>query len=217
MPSVAPYSQIRMQVRIKRIIDIGFVLLTLPMTLPVGLVIAGLVFFIHGNPIVFRQERLGFMEERFYIYKFRSMRDLKGEDGNLLPDNQRITKFGSLLRSTSLDEIPQLWNVLLGHMSLVGPRPLYPHYLTFYTQRERMRHLVRPGITGLAQVSGRNSLLWDDRLELDAHYVEQLSIWNDLRILWKTAQKVISREDIIIIPGTQQGPLDQVRGGGDNA
>jgi len=139
------------------------------------------------------------------------MRDTMGADGQLLPDIERLSRAGTFLRKTSLDELPQLWNVLRGDMSLVGPRPLFMSYLPCYTERERKRHLVRPGITGLAQVRGRNVLPWDERLELDVQYVERMNFLLDLRILVKTAVKVLLRRDIIEAPGTVQGPLTAYR------
>ncbi len=143
-----------------------------------------------GAPIFFRQARIGMGERPFTLIKFRTM--LAGD----APDDQRLTPFGQWLRATSLDELPELWNILIGEMSLVGPRPLLPRYLPYYTAREATRHRMRPGITGLAQVSGRNALTWDARLELDAQYVEQFSFARDLRILWRTVAVVLNREGV---------------------
>ena len=164
-----------------------------------------------GSPIFFRQERLGYEERPFHVVKFRTMRDARDSEGNPLPDTERITPFGTFLRKTSLDELPQLWNVLLGDMSLIGPRPLFVRYLPHYTERERRRHSVRPGITGLAQVAGRNTMPWDDRLDLDVQYVERQSLRLDLEILMRTLLKVVRRDDIVVVPGEVLRPLDQYR------
>lgn len=139
------------------------------------------------------------------------MNDKKDKDGNLLPDKDRLTKVGSFVRKTSLDEIPQLINVLKGDMSLVGPRPLLPQYLPYYSEREKMRHTVRPGITGLAQTQGRNNLNWDERLELDVNYVENLTFCNDFNILLKTINNVLRRQDVVIIPSELYTTLDKYR------
>lgn len=170
----------------KRIFDFSATLLGLVIILPLFIIIAILVWINHGLPVIFRQERVGKNEKIFIMYKFRTMTNENDQYGNLLPDNKRITKFGSFIRKTSLDELPELINVLKGDMSLVGPRPLLPRYLPYYTSRERLRHKVRPGITGLAQVNGRNILNWDERLELDVQYVENLSFISDLKIFFKT-------------------------------
>jgi len=162
---------------------------------PLGLV-ACLVRWKLGSPVMFRQERPGLRARTFRLVKFRTMTDEKNADGHLLPDSVRLTQFGRFLRKTSLDEFPELWNVLKGDMSLVGPRPLLNEYLPHYTQREASRHDVRPGITGLAQVSGRNCLGWDERLELDAQYVERLTFGRDMTILWRTLLSVLKRSGI---------------------
>ena len=151
------------------------------------------------------------MERPFTLVKFRTMRDAWDINGNLLPDQERVTPFGTFLRKTSLDELPPLWNVVRGEMSLIGPRPLFVRYLPYYTERERIRHNVRPGITGLAQVMGRNTLLWDDRLELDVQYVERQSLALDFWILVRTIIKVFKRENVFVVPGLQQPPLDIAR------
>ncbi len=179
-----------MQLLIKRVIDIaasGFALLAL---WPVMLIIAILVHVKLGSPVLFRQTRIGRHDEPFTMLKFRSMR--VGD----APDEERLTRFGSLLRATSLDELPELWNIFVGDMSLIGPRPLLPEYLPHYTARERTRHTMRPGITGLAQVSGRNALGWTARLEKDAEYVENFSLKLDAQILWRTFMVVFQREGI---------------------
>jgi lipopolysaccharide/colanic/teichoic acid biosynthesis glycosyltransferase len=164
-----------------------------------------------GAPVLFRQDRIGHKERTFTLLKFRTMRAAFGLDGKPLPDVQRLGRLGAFLRRMSIDELPQLINVVRGEMSLVGPRPLFVRYLRYYTDRERLRHSVRPGITGLAQVSGRNHLLWDERLELDVRYVESVSLMTDLKILTRTAQLLLSRGDVIVVPGLVQGPLDQYR------
>jgi lipopolysaccharide/colanic/teichoic acid biosynthesis glycosyltransferase len=168
--------------RRKRIIDVLFVLATLPIVLPLAVILASLTLLQQGRPVIYRQERLGFQEKVFYIRKFRTMSDTRDEQGELLSDALRITPTGAFMRKTSLDELPQLWNVLMGDMALVGPRPLYPRYLPFYSPNERRRHLVRPGITGLAQVSGRNEVRWDQRFELDVAYVDRRSLRLDALI-----------------------------------
>lgn len=149
-----------------------------------------------GSPVVFRQERPGLNGELFELYKFRTMTDARDGDGRLLPDSDRLTRFGSLLRSTSLDELPGLVNVLRGDMSLVGPRPLRTYYLPLYSSEQARRHQVRPGITGLAQVRGRNSLTWEEKFCLDVEYVDTLSLRLDLRILLETLSAVVARRGI---------------------
>jgi lipopolysaccharide/colanic/teichoic acid biosynthesis glycosyltransferase len=196
---------------IKRALDLLAALCGLIVLAPVAVGVAAAVRHSMGGPVLFRQQRLGFGDREFSILKFRTMSDARDADGRLLPDSQRLTRIGAFLRKTSLDELPQLWNVLVGDMSFVGPRPLYPHYLPFYTARERMRHHVRPGITGLAQVSGRNELAWDVRLELDVQYVERQSISLDLAIAVRTVAKVLSGSDVIVVPGSAQGPLNRCR------
>jgi pilin glycosylation protein pglB len=159
-------------------------------------VIAILVRVKLGSPILFKQDRPGQNEKIFKMYKFRTMTDAKDGLGILLPDSERLTSFGKFLRSTSLDEIPELWNVLKGEMSLVGPRPLMPKYLAYYTEEEKKRHNVRPGVTGWAQVNGRNSLTWEDKFRYDLEYVNSVSFWFDLKIVFITIKKVFKRQDI---------------------
>lgn len=170
-----------------------------------------------GAGALFFQERPGKDEKIFKVIKFKTMNDRKDASGKLLPDAQRLTKVGKFVRSTSLDEIPQLLNVIKGDMSLIGPRPLLVRYLPYYTDRERKRHTVRPGITGWAQVNGRNTINWDERLELDVKYVENLSFKLDFVILIKTIQNVILKKDIVIIPGELFTTLDNHRRNGDNS
>lgn len=196
---------------LKRVMDITGAVLGLVLLSPVMLVVAVAIRFSMGSPVLFRQVRPGLHGKPFAMYKFRTMLDLRDEQGVLLPDGLRLTGLGRFLRKTSLDELPELFNVLRGDMSLVGPRPLLMEYLSYYTEREQLRHTVRPGITGLAQVSGRNRLSWDDRLELDVQYVERYTIWLDIRILATTMFKVIKRKDVIDIPGRVQQPLSKCR------
>lgn len=194
-----------MQKTIKRLFDIavsGWLLVTFWWVLAA---VAVLVHFKLGSPILFRQTRLGKDDKAFEVLKFRTM--LSG-DG---PDHARLTPFGRLLRATSLDELPQLWNIFVGEMSLVGPRPLLPRYLPFYTDEERLRHTMRPGITGLAQVSGRNGLSWDARLALDVDYVKRFSLLLDVQILWRTVLVVLQREGISAEGQVTMHALDEER------
>jgi lipopolysaccharide/colanic/teichoic acid biosynthesis glycosyltransferase len=180
----------------KRVMDVllaGLVLLLLALPL---LLLWGLVRRKLGSPVLFRQVRPGLHGQPFMMVKFRSMTDERGPDGELLPDAQRLTAFGRFLRSSSLDELPELWNVLCGEMSLVGPRPLLMEYLPLYSPEQARRHEVRPGITGWAQVNGRNAVSWEERFKLDLWYVDHRSLWLDLRILWLTVRKVLVREGI---------------------
>jgi pilin glycosylation protein len=149
-----------------------------------------------GSPIIFKQDRPGLNEKIFKMYKFRTMTNKKDSWGNLLPDIERLTPFGKFLRTTSLDEIPELWNVLKGEMSLVGPRPLLIEYLDYYTIEENKRHSVKPGITGWAQINGRNSLLWEEKFKYDIEYVDKLNFFFDLKIMFLTIKKVIKKENI---------------------
>lgn len=183
---------------IKRPMDFILSLMAIIVLSPVLLIVALLVRINLGSPVIFKQERPGLNEEIFTMYKFRTMTDETDKNGNLLPDDIRLTKFGRLLRSTSLDELPELFNILKGDMSIVGPRPLLIKYLPYYTDEERKRHSVRPGLTGLSQVSGRNLLGWDKRLELDVKYVETLSFTKDILIIFLTIKNVIQRKDIAV-------------------
>ncbi len=164
-----------------------------------------------GAGAFFTQERPGKDERIFKLYKFKSMTDERDAEGNLLPDGKRLTPVGRFIRKTSLDELPQLWNVLKGDMSFIGPRPLLVQYLPYYSDRERKRHCVLPGISGLAQVSGRNSISWDEQLELDVYYVENISFFLDLKICLTTIKKVLSQESVAVIPGDVGEPLDKER------
>lgn len=183
---------------LKRVMDFILSLLAIIVLSPVLLVVAVLVRTKLGSPVLFTQERPGKDEKIFKLYKFRTMTDEKDENGNLLPDEVRLTKFGKMLRSTSLDELPELFNILKGDMSIVGPRPLLVAYLPYYTERENLRHTVRPGLSGLAQVSGRNYLEWDKRLEKDVEYVENISLAFDIKIIWMTVMKTIKKQDIAV-------------------
>jgi len=177
-------------------------------------VLAGLALAVRvklGSPVFFRQVRPGLHGRPFTMLKFRTMRDVVDDEGNLLPDSQRMTPFGSFLRSSSLDELPELWNVLRGDMSLVGPRPLLMRYLSHYTEREWRRHLVRPGITGWAQINGRNAVGWDERLELDVWYVENQSFKLDIKILLLTLARVLNQEGVVVDPRTAMRDLDEER------
>lgn len=182
--------------KIKRSFDIIFSLTVLIMLSPIFLIIAILVKIKLGGPIFFVQERIGMYNRPFKMYKFRTMRDTKDSSGNLLSDNERLTKFGKILRSTSLDELPEFFNILRGEMSLIGPRPLLPEYLPLYSGEQIKRHNVLPGLTGWAQVNGRNSISWTEKFELDVWYVENWSLKLDLKIFFLTIVKVIKREDI---------------------
>ncbi len=150
-----------------------------------------------GSPIFYSAVRIGKNEKPYKNYKFRSMTNETDENGTLLPSSKRLTKFGKLLRSTSLDELPAIWNVLKGELSLIGPRPMPTKYLPYFKEEERARHLVRPGLTGYAQVNGRNAISWDDKFRLDVEYVENLSFWFDIKVLFSTVIKVVKRSDII--------------------
>lgn len=180
----------------KRLLDIVFSGIGLIVLSPLLAVLAVLVRLMLGSPVIFKQERPGRNEKIFTLCKFRTMTDKRDADGRLLPDCERLTKFGRLLRATSLDELPELWNVLKGDMALVGPRPLLVSYLPLYNETERRRHEVRPGITGYAQVKGRNNISWDKRFALDIYYVDRLSFWLDCKIILMTFYTVIKRDGI---------------------
>lgn len=171
-------------------VTIGFILI------PLILTIILLVRFRLGSPVIFKQKRPGKNGKIFLMYKFRTMTEEKDDAGKLLPDDQRLTGFGKFLRSTSLDELPELWNIIKGDMSLVGPRPLLPEYLSLYNENQSKRHDVRPGLTGLAQVNGRNVISWEEKFEYDIQYVENISLKLDLLIILKTAINVFLRKDI---------------------
>ena len=180
----------------KRFFDITISLSVTIIILPILLVTALLVYSKLGKPILFKQSRSGLQGKPFTILKFRTMKDAFDKSGTPLPDDKRLTNFGKLLRSTSLDELPALWNVLTGDMSLVGPRPLLMEYLPLYSKEQNRRHDVRPGITGWAQVNGRNAISWEDKFKLDVWYVDNQSFWIDIKILILTVKKVFVREGI---------------------
>ena len=180
----------------KKIFFLFLVLLSLPLILPIYLLLMLLVLVEFNFPILFKQSRPGLNGKIFNIYKFRTMTRECDKEGKLLSDELRLTKFGKLLRSTSLDELPSLWNVLKGDMSLVGPRPLLVEYLSLYSSKQARRHEVKPGITGWAQVNGRNAITWAEKFDFDVWYVDNKSILLDIKILWLTIKKVIMREGI---------------------
>ena len=180
----------------KNLIDRSLAGIGLVILSPLMLVFAGLIRVRMGKPVLFRQLRIGHREKVFTFLKFRTMTDVRDQTGQLLADEQRLTALGRFLRSSSLDELPQIWNVLKGDMSLVGPRPLLPEYLPRYTAFQRRRHEVRPGVTGWVQVNGRNSLTWEQKFELDVWYVDHRSLSLDARILWMTVLQVLRREGI---------------------
>ena len=180
----------------KRIFDLALTIPGLVVLFPILAVTALLVRIILGSPVLFRQQRPGLNEKPFYLFKFRTMTDARDTSGTLLPDAERLTRFGRFLRATSLDELPELFNVLKGDMSLVGPRPLLMQYLELYTPEQARRHEVRPGITGWAQVNGRNAITWQQKFEYDVWYVKHVQFSLDLVIILKTIQKVVMRRDI---------------------
>jgi len=196
---------------IKRLLDILVSGTALVLFSPVLAVVAALVRKRLGSPVIFHQERPGYQEKIFTLCKFRTMTDERDEKGELLPDSERLTSFGSFLRRTSLDELPELWNIFKGDMSLIGPRPLLVSYLPWYTERERLRHTVRPGLTGLAQVSGRNFIDWDKRLEKDVEYVERLSFAMDMKVFFKTIQVIFAKDDVAVDTDVVEGNMALLR------
>lgn len=198
---------------IKRLLDIVISGVALILLSPVIGLLALLVRTRLGRPVIFSQERPGYKAEIFTLKKFRTMTDARDQDGNLMPDSERLTSFGRMLRRTSLDELPELWNIFRGDMSLIGPRPLLVSYLPYYTEREQLRHTVRPGLTGLAQVSGRNFLEWNKRLEKDVQYVENLSFGLDMKIFLMTIRQVFVHEDVAEDTDIIEGNLAEIRSG----
>ena len=180
----------------KRLIDFILSLIALIVLSPILLIVAILVRTKLGSPVIFKQERPGLNEKIFTLYKFRTMTDAKDEQGNLLPDEIRLTKFGKLLRSTSLDELPELFNILKGDMAIVGPRPLLVRYLQLYNEHQKHRHDVRPGFTGWAQCNGRNPISWEQKFDLDVYYTKHVSLLLDIKIILKTVKVVLFREGI---------------------
>jgi undecaprenyl phosphate N,N'-diacetylbacillosamine 1-phosphate transferase len=181
---------------LKRIFDLFFAIFLMVITLPITVATALLLFFQNKSNIIFSQNRPGLHQSPFWIYKFKTMTDQKDSDGNLLPDNQRITKLGKIVRKLSIDELPQLVNVIKGDMSIIGPRPLLFAYIPLYSNEQLRRHDVRPGITGWAQVNGRNAISWKKKFELDLYYVNNVSIMLDLKIIWLTIIKVIQSDGV---------------------
>ena len=196
----------------KRVLDL---LISSIALLCIGWFILLVAIFLHfankGAGAFFMQERPGKDEKIFKIIKFKTMTDEKDAEGNLLPDKDRITKVGTVVRKLSIDELPQLINVFKGDMAFIGPRPLLPEYLPWYTERERLRHTVRPGMSGWAQVNGRNNLSWDEKLALDVYYVEHLSMAMDCKVIAKTIVNVLQHKDVNVVPGLRLGKLDDVR------
>jgi undecaprenyl phosphate N,N'-diacetylbacillosamine 1-phosphate transferase len=180
----------------KRPMDIILSLIAIIVLSPILIVVILLVRVKLGSPVLFKQKRPGLNEKIFMMYKFRTMTDERDENGELLPDSVRLTKFGVFLRSTSLDELPELLNILKGDMSIIGPRPLLVQYLPLYNEHQKRRHEVRPGLSGLAQVSGRNAISWEDKFNLDVEYVDSVSLMSDLKIIFSTIKKVFVREGI---------------------
>lgn len=181
---------------IKRLLDIIIASISLILLSPLYFYVAHKVKKNLGSPVLFRQVRPGLHGKPFEMIKFRSMKDAVDAQGNPLPDSERLTPFGKMLRSSSLDEMPELWNVIKGDMSIVGPRPLLMEYLPLYNQEQAKRHLVRPGMTGHAQVNGRNAISWEEKFKLDTWYVENQSVWLDFKIMLKTVKKVLAKDDI---------------------
>ena len=196
---------------IKRLLDIIISLIFIIILSPVYIIVAILVKIKLGSPVIFKQERPGKDEKIFKLYKFRSMNNQKDENGKLLPDKDRVTKFGKILRATSLDELPELVNILKGEMSLIGPRPLLVRYLPYYNEMEKHRHDVRPGLTGLAQINGRNNLNWEERFSYDIEYANNISFKNDFKIFIKTIGKVLKKEDVVIAGTGKTIPFDEYR------
>ncbi len=198
---------------IKRPLDCALACTALAVLSPVFGVTALLVRTKLGSPVLFHQERPGKNGKIFRLYKFRSMTDARDENGELLPDDERLTRFGRLLRSTSLDELPELWNIAKGDMAILGPRPLLVEYLPYYTEREKHRHDVRPGLSGLAQVHGRNALSWEEKFNWDLQYVDHITFAGDVKLLFETVYKTVKRSDILVGKQHRVGRLDVERAG----
>ncbi|MGX1930515.1 sugar transferase [Flagellimonas sp. 2504JD4-2] len=195
----------------KRLLDLVLAIIGFILLFPVFTIVWAILLFVNNGKPFFLQPRPGKNEKVFSILKFKSMTDKKGPDGKLLPDELRVTKFGTFIRKTSLDEIPQLLSIIKGDMSLIGPRPLRVRYLPYYTKEEQIRHTVRPGVTGLAQISGRNNLDWDTRLQKDIEYVNNLSFALDVKILFKTFLKVLSSQDVALDSESGMPDFDVLR------
>ncbi|ELC8431197.1 sugar transferase [Clostridium perfringens] len=203
----------KIQFFIKRIFDIVISFIGLIVLFPIILLVALLIRINLGSPVIFKQERPGYKQKSFFVYKFRTMNNKKDEFGNLLPDSERLTSFGKIIRKLSLDELPQLINVLKGDMSLIGPRPLLVRYLPYYKECELVRFDVKPGITGLAQINGRNTVSWDERFKYDIYYVENYNLFLDIKILFLTFLKVFKSDGVISAPNTLMKSLDHEREG----
>lgn len=196
---------------IKRLLDVVLSGCALIVLSPLLLVTAILVRVKLGSPVIFCQERPGKDEKIFKLHKFRSMSDARDENGNLLPDKERLTGFGKKLRSLSIDELPELWDIFRGKMSIVGPRPLLVEYLPYYTENERHRHDVRPGLTGLAQINGRNTLTWEQKFAYDLEYVQHIGFCEDIKILFRTVSKVLNRSGVQVNTQSGEGNLAKIR------
>ena len=196
---------------IKRLLDIVLSGAALVILSPVLLITAVLVRIKLGSPVIFTQERPGKDEKVFKLHKFRSMTDARDENGNLLPDKDRLTGFGKKLRSLSIDELPELWDIFRGKMSIVGPRPLLVKYLPYYTDEERHRHDVRPGLIGLAQVNGRNDLSWEQKFKYDLEYVQHISFCEDIKIMFSTVGKVLNKSGVQVDTRSGEGNLARIR------
>lgn len=196
---------------IKRLLDIVLSGCALIVLSPLLLVTAILVRVKLGSPVIFCQERPGKDEKIFRLHKFRSMNDARDENGSLLPDKERLTGFGKKLRALSIDELPELWDIFRGKMSIVGPRPLLVEYLPYYTENERHRHDVRPGLTGLAQINGRNTLTWEQKFAYDLEYVQRISFCEDIKILFRTVGKVLNRSGVQVNTQSGEGNLAKIR------
>lgn len=196
---------------VKRLLDIVLSGCALIVLSPLLVVTAILVRVKLGSPVIFCQERPGKDEKIFKLHKFRSMSDARDENGNLLPDKERLTGFGKKLRSLSIDELPELWDIFRGKMSIVGPRPLLVEYLPYYTENERHRHDVRPGLTGLAQINGRNTLTWEQKFTYDLEYVQHIGFCEDIKILFRTVGKVLNRSGVQVNTQSGEGNLAKIR------
>ncbi len=196
----------------KRPLDLIVGLIALVCLAPVFVIVSILVMIKLGRPVIFTQMRPGLNEKVFKIYKFRTMTDKKDTQGNLLPDSERLTKFGKFLRATSIDELPELFNIVRGHMSFVGPRPLLVEYLPLYNERQKLRHTVRPGLTGWAQINGRNAIAWDEKFELDVKYIEKITVKNDAEIFFKTILKAFKREGVSSNNHATMEPFQGIKG-----
>jgi len=200
-----------MKEKVKRAVDVVFSIIALSISLPMISLISGLIYLTMGRPIFFKQVRPGLYGKPFVLYKFRTMHELKNEKGQYLPDESRITTIGKLIRKYSIDELPELWNVLLGDMSLVGPRPLLLRYLPYFSAAEKLRFMMKPGLTGWAQINGRNKLSWEERLSLDIWYVKNWTLLLDFKILIMTVINAMRHKDLIVLPNSYMLDLDEER------